>query len=230
MEERKSLLLTSKLVVYVCSTPDETTSQEDDFIGHNMFHDEFYSLHHIETHMQKCVDITFDVDVVSCCHGNENQSPSEENSDSFELRVDNTTNSVSNKSERVPVYCLLDEYAQFLRTVFRKLDDDPPNNKPRASQSAPFRLANQLLFWLFCNFHALRANLKLTRALHSHRDVLHSSEPLAFDYYNSRNLPPDNRTNNRAENPTVVAATGDPPASAASPVAPTSPSSSLIFE
>lgn len=223
MKTRENLTK-SNLVVYVCSRPHETSAgRENDFIGHNMFHDEFYSLHNVETLMKKCVDITFDV---SCCrrYNQSNQSSSEENSNSVNQEQVEVVVKNPNESSDVLIYCLLDEYADFLRTVFCKLDDS--NNK----MLAPFRLANKLLFWLFCNFHALRANLKLTHILQFHWKVLHSEDaPVPLDYYDSY-VPVNNNIINNGPltenpNPNSVAAAGDPPA----PAAPTS-SSSLIFE
>lgn len=84
---------------------------------------------------------------------------------------------------QVPLFRLLDDYSNFLRTVFRKLSK--PSCEPTGVCA---RHANALIFGLYCNFHFVRAKYKMRNSLALFHSVLDSNKRVSADFYN-RHVP-----------------------------------------
>lgn len=140
--------------------------------------------------MLKCLDINFGI--------TQNDDDDDDDNTSQDNKNDKYTQIDNDRTFQVPIYSLLDEYPEFLRTIFRKLTH--PGSQPRRGF---FKLANSLLFGLFANFHFLRAKYRLSDTLEKYKNVLNSKQRVPTSYFDNYR-PPLNRRFLNGETITTV--------------------------
>lgn len=166
---RKQELQMANIVIYMCSNRKESSQYKyRSFFGQNLFHDEYYQLHWIETTMWKCLDVSF-------C----------------------PMSSVTSRRERqlvdalneVPIFYLLTDYSLFIQEIFRRLSQVYTRKSHRA-----FTFFFRILLFILSNFQYVRVKAALHSAITEYRHVLDCSRPVSFDYYNDYNMTSDRTT------------------------------------